>query len=149
MQNRQSGSIILKISSVVLKTNKGFTLIEALIAVSVFAIGFLAIGSLVISTTRNTTKGNIITQATMLATHKMEELKDQQLMSTVMTTGTPHTDPNNPLNQYGQNGGIFNRSWTVSETSPTAREVEVTVSWNRLGKTRRVQLKTITRGNGT
>ena len=133
----------------VLKNRSGFTLIEALIAVSVFAVGFLAIGSLVISTTRNTTKGNIITQATMLATHKMEELKDQELMTTVMTTGMAHTDPNNPLDQYGQQGGIFNRSWTVSETSPTAREVEVTVSWNRLGKTRQVQLKTITRGNGT
>ena len=135
-----------------MENKKGFTLIEALIAISIFAIGFLAIGSLVISTTRNTTKGNILTHATMLASDKIEELKNENLLSAVMTTGT-HTDPFNPINERGNQDGIFNRSWKVSElqptASPTARQVEVTVSWNRLGKSRQVRLTTITRGNGT
>ena len=138
---------------VFIRANKnGFTLIEALIAISIFSIGFLALGSLVISTTRNTTKGNILTQATMLATDKIEELKTATLMSVLMTTGT-HLDPNNPLDDRGNQGGIYNRSWRVSElqptASPTARQVEVTVSWDRLGQSRRVRMTTITRGNGT
>jgi prepilin-type N-terminal cleavage/methylation domain-containing protein len=138
---------------ITVRTNKnGFTLIEALIAISIFAIGFLAIGSLVVSTTRNNTKGNILTQATMLASNKIEELKTENLMSALMTTGT-HPDPNNPLDDRGNQGGIYNRSWRVSElqptASPTARQVEVTVSWDRLGQSRRVRLTTITRGNGT
>lgn len=135
--------------NIIVWTNKnGFTLIEALIAISIFAIGFLAIGSLVVSTGRNNTKGNIITQATMLASDKIEELKTEPLMSAIMTTGA-HPDLNNPINQQGDQGGIFNRSWVVSGASATARQVEVTVSWDRLGQSRQVRLKTITRGNGT
>jgi len=138
---------------IIVRANKnGFTLIEALIAISIFSIGFLAIGSLVISTTRNNTKGNILTQATMLASDKIEELKNENMMSSLMTTGI-HLDSNNPLDDRGNQGGIYHRSWNVSElqptASPTARQVEVTVSWDRLGQARRVRLTTITRGNGT
>lgn len=58
---------------------RGYLLIEALIALSIFAIGFLAVGKMVISATRNNTRSNIITQATLLATQKIEELKSQPL----------------------------------------------------------------------
>jgi len=57
------------------KNSKGRTMVEVLIAMAIFAIGFLAVGSMVLSTTRNNTTGNIITIATMLAREKIEYLK--------------------------------------------------------------------------
>ena len=50
-------------------------MIEVLIAMAIFAIGFLAIGGMVLSTTRNNTAGDTITIATMLAREKIEYLK--------------------------------------------------------------------------
>jgi len=115
----------------------GFTLVEVLMAITIFSIGFLAVSTLVIATTRNNTTGNIMTKATMLARGKIEQLK----MASNPATLTGDSDTS----------GIFTRTWQI--TNPTgsavARQLEVTVSWNRRGKNRRVVLKTITRGNGS
>ena len=48
--------------------SKGFTLIETLIAIAIFSIGILALGSMQLWSVKNTTTGNITTQASMLAT---------------------------------------------------------------------------------
>ena len=129
------------------RKNRGFTLIEVLIAMAIFAIGILAVASLQLSNTKNNTTGNITTQATMLARQKLEELK------TVpdVTTLTSGTDPNNPLDADGNAGGIYNRQWNVSNPlgGSTSRQISVTVSWNRRGQNRSVVLESITRGNGT
>ena len=115
----------------------GFTMIEVLMAITIFAIGFLAVSTLVIATTRNNTSGNILTQATMLGRQKIEQLK----MVPDPTTLADGSDTS----------GIFNRTWAITNPmgSATARQVAVTVSWNRRGKHHQVVLKTITRGNGS
>jgi len=112
-------------------------MLEVLMAVTIFAIGFLAVSTLVIATTRNNTAGNILTQATMLARDKIEELK--------MTN-----DPAGLANG-ADTTAIFSRTWTITNPtgSTTARQVEVSVSWKRRGKNHKVVLKTITRGKGT
>ena len=118
------------------KDPRGYLLIEALIALSIFAIGFLAVGKMAISTTRNNTRSNIITQATLLATQKIEELKSQPLDQ--MSSGHDRQS-------------IFSRSWTVADTIGynTSRQIHVTVSWRRRGHTRTLELKTVTKGKGT
>jgi type IV pilus assembly protein PilV len=134
-------------NTTLLKRNRGFTLIEVLIAMAIFAIGILAVASMQLSNTKNNTTGNITTQATMLARQKLEELK------TVgdVTTLTSGTDPNNPMDADGNTGGIYNRQWSVSNPlgGSTSRQITVTVSWNRRGQNRTVVLESITRGNGT
>jgi hypothetical protein len=124
-------------------------MIEILMAITIFSIGFLVVGTLIISTTRNNTTGNIITQATMLAAEQLQNLKDTPAPN--IATLLSDTDPNNPIDDRGNKGGIYTRSWTVSDPLPnnTARPIQVRVSWNRLGQNRAVVLTTITRGNGT
>jgi hypothetical protein len=125
----------------------GYLILEIMIAVAVFAVGFLAIGTLVVSTSANNTKGNIVTQATLLAAETIEDLK-----SSVDITGVaPGTyNDGHPVDAHGNPGGIFNRSWVVSDPLGfnSSRRVLVSVSWTRLGRTRTVQLDTIIRGNG-
>ena len=64
--------------------NKGFSLIELLIAMSVMALGMLAAASMQYSAVRNNTTGNTSTQATMLAKATMEMLKNQDIDSTAL-----------------------------------------------------------------
>ncbi len=125
---------------------RGYLLIEALIAMAIFSIGFLAVGTLILSTTRNNTTGNIATQAALLAAQTLEILK-----STSDLTTLSNRDEHGPLDHRGNPGGIFWRSWTVSDPVgfASSRQITVRVRWDRLGQNRTIELSTITKGNGT
>ena len=116
------------------KNNRGFSLIEALIAMAIFSIGILAIGSMQLWNTKNNTTANTTTEATLLARQKIEELK------TVPDVGA--------LADGSDTVGIFNRVWAVG-SGTTSRRITVTVSWEKRGENRSVELESITRGNGT
>ena len=119
------------------------TMIEVLMAMTIFTVGFLAIGTMVIWTTRNTTTGNMVTQATMAAREKIEFLK---------------TLPIDEMKAWCPDAGeleiidpIYELECDVTSMpdSSSANIIEVAVRWNRRGKKRSVVLTTLTRGNGT
>jgi type IV pilus assembly protein PilV len=116
----------------------GYSLIEVLVAMAIFSIGILAVASMVQSTTRNNTKGNVLTQATMLARGKIEELKRITDVSTLADGVEDNIDAS------GSPGGIYRREWDISN-GPTAdsRKIVVTVSWTRENQTRSVILTTL------
>ena len=128
---------------------KGYMLIEALIAIAIFSIGFLAVAALVLTATRNNTKGNILTQANMLARQGLEELKNTPDITSLPSEPTTTTESG--INAYGDPGGIYTRTTTIEDTLNfnTSRAVEVTVNWTWQGQNRSVVLMTITKGNGT
>lgn len=121
---------------------KGFSLIELLIAMAILALAMLAAATMQFSSVRNNTRGNIVTQATMLAKGKMEELKSTRDLTTI------GNGAENGVNAAGQSGGIYNLSWTVDNFGATARRITVTVQWTRGSQTRRISLTSNTRGNG-
>ena len=117
-------------------------MIEVLIAMAIFAIGFIVVGSMVLSTTRNNTTGNLLTTATMLAREKIEYLKTLPIHQ-MQTQCSEDLEPEHP-------GKIFKCACDVSASfSNTTKIIQVTVSWNRRGQNREVVLRTLTRGNGT
>ena len=64
--------------------------------------------------------------------------------------GEEYTDAA-PVDQWGNPGGIFTRSWAISDPlgNDTARQIDITVSWTRRGHQRNIVMSTITRGRGT
>jgi type II secretory pathway pseudopilin PulG len=130
-------------------SQKGYLLIEALVAMAIFSIGFLAVGKMIIFTTHNNTRSNIMTQATLLATKTLEDFKSTDNISTVVI-GEDFND-GGPVDAHGNLGGIFSRSWSVRDPIGfnTSRQIEVTVRWTRRGLIRRIVLTTLTRGQGS
>ena len=128
---------------------KGYMLIEALIAIAIFSIGFLAVATMVFSATRNNTRGNILTQANMLARQQLEKLKNTPDIT--MLPSDPTTTTESGIDANGDPGGIYTRTTTIEDTLKfnTSRAVQVTVNWTRRGQNRSVVLRTITKGNGT
>ena len=128
---------------------KGYMLIEALISIAIFSIGFLAVATMVFSATRNNTRGNILTQANMLARQQMEQLKNTPDITTLPSALTTNTESG--LDANGDPGGIYTRTTTIEDTLGfnTSRAVEVAVNWTRQGQSRSVVMRTITKGNGT
>jgi Tfp pilus assembly protein PilV len=135
--------------SIHIKDSRGYMLVEALISIAIFAIGFLAVATLVLSVTRNNTKGNILTQANMLARQKLEELKNTPDITDL--PADPTTASDGPMNGNGDDGGIYTRTWTIQDKLGfnTSREITVMVNWKQRGQPRSVVLTTITKGNGT
>ena len=129
-----------------LRGSSGFSFIELLIAMGILSMGMLAAVSMHFGSARNNTKGNIYTQANMLAKTQLENLKNQDV--DLLVPGGPVQDPNNPVNAEGQPGGIYNRSWTIDNLGAEARRITVTVQWNRGGKAGSVVLSSNSKGSG-
>jgi len=127
-----------------LTTEGGFTLIEVLIGISIFAIGMLAVARMQMLTVRNTSVGNFTSQATMLAHQKMEELK-------TMAFDDLTNEVENDIDEEGNTGtgGVYNRTTTI--TTPAAplgthaRQIQVQVQWNAAhGGNRTVEINSLT-----
>lgn len=112
--------------------NGGFTLMEVLIAIAVFAIGMLAVGSMQISAVNNNFAARMRTEATILASEKMEELMslenyDDPLLSDITHIWPDPVDPD----------AIYCMEWEVDEDYPlvSTKTITLSVRWteNELG----------------
>jgi len=111
-----------------MKDNNGFTLIEVLIAISIFAVGSLAVAALQISAGKSNRTGTEITMAVNIASDQMETLMaldfDAPLLST-LPEDNPHPDTR----------GKYNLQWVVTDTDIDAdgtddsKVINLTVSW--------------------
>ena len=110
---------------------RGFTIIEVMIAVSIFAIGFLAISSLQFSASRNNRTASEITRAVMIATDRIEGL---------MAMPYDHDDLDPDGNPHLESEGKYDLQWTVSDTDLNAdgdndaKTINMTVTWDRLAQ---------------
>jgi prepilin-type N-terminal cleavage/methylation domain-containing protein len=121
---------------------KGLTMIEVLISMAIFAIGFLAIAGLVAATAKNNTTGNTLTQATMLARAQVEYLKILPLSQ--LAVDCPEGMEPETVDR------IYSRTCKTIPLGGTGtiNTIEVTVQWQKSGQLRQVVLQTNTRGRG-
>jgi prepilin-type N-terminal cleavage/methylation domain-containing protein len=107
--------------------DNGFTLIEMLIATSIFSIGFLAVASLQVSAGKNNRTASEITAAVNIASDRMERLM------ALPFDGNSDLDPSN--NPHPDSQGKYNIQWVVTNTDlnadgvDDAKIVNLTVSW--------------------
>ena len=102
----------------------GFTLIEVLVAMSLFSIAILGVAISTQSVIQTNQKNYFASVATSLAQDKLEELKSNP---TSLASGGPATDV--------VNGVTFTRNWTVTSNSPITgvKRIDVTVTWTNYG----------------
>jgi len=124
-------------------TESGFTLIEVLIGISIFAIGMLAVARMQYYTVRNTTVGNLTSQATMLANQRMEEIKAMNF-DDLDAMANPSVESD--LDDEGNAGGIYNRTTTIADAlAGHARQINVQVQWTAAhGGDRTVEVNSLT-----
>ena len=112
---------------------KGFSLIEILIAITVFAIGILAVGKMQIAAIKGNSFANDLTKATTLAQDRMEKLiglsYTDPLLGGANTTATDHNDPNNPVDDR------YNIFWNIVPDYPVinTKTIKVIVRWTDKG----------------
>lgn len=99
----------------------GFTLIEMVIGMCVFAIGVLVIITMQMRSVQGNADSMKITEATMWAVNQSEQFMDQAYDSSDLRVGAHGPVPaGNPL---------YSLSWEVTETTPNTKEVAITVHW--------------------
>jgi len=77
-----------------MKKNQGYTLIEVLIAMAIFAVGFLALASLQIRSISQNASSRMATDATTMAVESMERLISLPYSHAELDQGNnPHSTP--------------------------------------------------------
>ena len=123
-------------------TLKGFTLIEALLAIFLLSVALLGTASVLYSTVGYNEYAENVTTATTLAQDKIESIKNTSYSS--IAAGTVDE---NDIDDEGNAGGIYTRSTTIDDSTLSGMKiVTVTVSWNWKGQSRNISLKTILKG---
>lgn len=110
---------------------EGFSLIEALVAACLLAIISLGFALGADRAVRFNVYSRSLTAATTLAQAKVEELASK-VSTDAQLTGGDHADGANPVTPEGTAGGIYTRTWTVTNNTPTAglKTIQVTVTWS-------------------
>ena len=102
----------------------GFTMIEALVAITIFGIGSVALLAIAPRSVGFMSRSRQVAKASQLAQAKLEELRVRPVSDADLSAGA-HVDDANPID------GVFTRAWTVADDTPIAgmRRVEVRVSF--------------------
>jgi type IV pilus assembly protein PilV len=102
----------------------GFTLVEVIVAVSILAIGLLAVASMQTSAITGNYRAYKVTEGTTWAQDRLERLMAMDYGD--LTSGGP-VDP--------KGDGLYSVSWTVSQLSgvSNAKLIAVTAQWTEKG----------------
>jgi type IV pilus modification protein PilV len=141
------------------KNEEGFTLIEVLIALTIFSIGILAVGNMQLNATSGNRKAQSVTYSANWAVDRIEWLlasgSDSVAAYDAITTAAPAADADGIDNNYnGQvdeagEAGPLSISWTVVEENPGSGEVydykviAVTVTETRGAEARSVTVQDV------
>ncbi|MEO5362001.1 MAG: prepilin-type N-terminal cleavage/methylation domain-containing protein [Magnetococcus sp. DMHC-8] len=116
---------------------RGFTLVEAMVALLILSVGMLALGRLQGSMTQSSAQAKARTEALRLAEGKIEELRGFSSLAAV-------TGYANSADTVTGTNAVFTRSWSWTNTAaPAYRSVQVTVAWQDRSGSQSVGLRTL------
>lgn len=117
---------------------RGFTMIEVMIAILLTVIAVIGMMALFRVETRASAVSRRTTEAAVLAQDKIEELR---------TLAAPTSGADSAIDARGQPGGMFSRTWTVNFVNNNY-VMNVVVSWSDDGVSRTVEMNG-QRGSGS
>jgi type IV pilus assembly protein PilV len=127
VKEEQRGSLVHKLAGDI----GGFSLIEVMMALTVFAVGMLAISSLQIATINSNARSRRSMEAVTIAQQQVEALITADYDSVVDNPG-----PTTINNRYDV-------SWDVVAEVLNTKDVDLTVSWDEDGGQRSVVLSCV------
>jgi type IV pilus assembly protein PilV len=108
-----------------LKKKDGYTLIEVLIAITIFAVGLLAVAGMQTSAIRMNSTAGKLTNLSTWGMDKIEELEALPYSDTSLdSAGNPHQEVS----------GDYTISWTVIDNNPVTNTKNITVTVTGQGK---------------
>ncbi len=132
-------------------TDKGFTLIEVMIAMLVFSFGMLALGSMQITSIQGNASARDFTQVASLGTDYISGLLHQDYDGSDLTAGAHSptsdvdgidNDNDGDIDETGETGDI-SVAWVVVDNVLNTKTVTLTMSWNDQGENRSVTMRHI------
>ncbi len=131
----------------------GFTIIEVMIAIVVFAIGILAVAVMQLGAVKGNSGASRLTEATVTAQNQMEQLmsldytdpKLSDVDNDKVAGLNDVTNPDGTLQVTNSASGIYNVFWNVAVDSPVkdSKQIRVIVRWQQNGKVRTVTLNSV------
>jgi type IV pilus assembly protein PilV len=121
-----------------INNNRGFTLIEVLVAMVILSVGLLGTAALITGIINNNQLSNKMSTATVLAQDKMEDIRRLEY-SGMPTSDTTTTELYNSITNYS----LYKRVTFTDVANPAAgmKTITVTVYWD--SDAHSVELKTI------
>ena len=122
-----------------LRNQKGFTLLEIMVAMAILTIALLSLVSVTVMVIKGNSFSKTMTTATTLAKDKLEQLKD-----TAYGSSSGYSSLGGGADTVGV---IYTRTWTVPDPDnpppPNMQTIRVMVQWNWQGAPHNVTLRTL------
>lgn len=114
-----------------LKQEQGISLIEVVIALTIFTVGLLAVTSMQFSSVKGNFSARNVTEAVTLGQDKAEELYT-----------LPYTHPDLAAGTHTQALGYYNYSWIVvdDDALQNTKTITLNVQYTRDGQTKQAQI---------
>ena len=103
----------------------GFSLIEVLISLTILSVGLLAVAGMQITSIKGNFSSGNVTNATVLAQSKLEELKRLSYTGSNLVSGQ-HSEG-------AISGSIFSMFYDVADITSTMKAITVIVRWKDVG----------------
>jgi type IV pilus assembly protein PilV len=115
------------------RKEQGSALLEVVVAISILAIGLLAIASMQVAAIRGNHFASNVTEGTCFAADRLEKLLSLQYAHADLAAGA-HTDPSPP--------GGYTITWNVTDDSPIndTKTINLTVIWANHGAQKSVSM---------
>jgi prepilin-type N-terminal cleavage/methylation domain-containing protein len=121
----------------------GFTLIEIMFAMVIFAIGVMALMACIPMASKRIMKSGAETRASSIASEAAENLLTVPYGNATISSGT-HNDPANP------HDGLYYTRWVVEDDQPltSCKRITITVARGAISNTPVVRLVVVTPQSG-
>jgi prepilin-type N-terminal cleavage/methylation domain-containing protein len=119
-----------------LQKNQGFTLVEILVAITIFSFAVLGLAIGTVTLTRTNADSHLRATAINVAQARLEELKAMNSATLAALVASCTSVSSTGCNDtYAASGTTYDRRWWFATNSPVAgvNRIDVRVNWNNHG----------------